>query len=416
MNIAVTIAAIRAYRPGRFVIGSGSLFIHLSVRALFQTVLFIQVARALGVDHYGAFVAVHALAILFVSLASFGAPALLVRDGARRPNAFVGAFGATLKVWIVAAPISAITAFTITVAFLPDTLPGHAVAAIVIAELICATMIEIISRAYQSQEQMSRMGAVITGLVVVRLLMFVTLTPIVEWTATSWAWAYLSASLLYTAGLMVFALHQLGRPAGKQASLSAMMRNGFPFAFAGSAQRIQAEANKPLLARLDSLAGAGAFAVAHRVSDLVLLPLTAMIETLRPRVYRDARPGWAVLQFGSLPLVAAIIGGAALFVSAPLLPRILGESYAAAVPAAQMLAGLPFMIVIRSLLTLLIVAASDPRHFVAIYGLGALTSIVLNAILIPHIGMSGAVVAAYCTEIILIGIQGVLLARHYSPH
>lgn len=412
MTFAGTASRVLAYRPGRFIRGSAFLFVSLAMRAAGLAALFVLLARELGPKGYGSFVAVQALAGLLAPLAGFGAQALMVREAARHPEALAALFGDVWRVWTITAPLLAIAALTAAITFLPGAMPVHAVAAIVVSEVLCATLVETVSRVHQSQDRMGRMGAVMTGLALTRLLTFVALSPLLTWTAVRWAWGYLFASLLYALALMVTTTRELGQPDHTSASFSMIIRGGFPFAFSGCAQRVQAEVNKPLLARLDSIVAVGSYTAAHRTVDILLLPLAAMLEVLSLRVYRAERPAQVLLQLGSAPLMAAIAGGIFLFTAAPLLPVILGESYAASAPVARMLAGLPFLIVVRLLLTMLIVAEGNTRQLIPIYGLGALTSIGLNVALIPYWGLMGAVCAAYSAEFMLITSQGVLLAAY----
>lgn len=412
MTIVGTASRVLSYRPGRFIRGSAFLLLNLTIRAAALAALLILLARQLGPAGYGAFVSVQALAGLIAPLAGLGAQTLLVREAARRPDALTGLFGDVWRVWAVTAPLLAIVAFVAIIVLLPNILPVHAVAAIVISEVLCATVVETISRAYQSQDRMGRMGAVMTWLVLARLLTFAAFSPLAGWTAANWAWGYLGASLIYTAALIIFALRELGWPGRTNMSLGTIIRRSVPFAFAASAQRAQTEVNKPLLARLDSIAAAGTYAAAHRTLDVLLLPLTALMETLWPRVCRDLNPGRVLLQLGCAPLTAAVAGGVALFAAAPLLPLALGKAFAAAVPAAQMLAVFPIFFVIRSLLTTLIIATGDSRHLILAYGLSALTSLAVNAALIPHLGLTGVVCATYAAEFTLIASQGVLLAAY----
>src|SRR3546814_18531870 len=65
--------------------------------------------------------------------------------------------------------------------------------------------------------------------------------------------------------------------------------SGLPFSMAAFATKLQAEFNKPILAHL-GFDLAGAYNVAQRASDLASMPLSALPESLWPRLYAQPNP------------------------------------------------------------------------------------------------------------------------------
>jgi O-antigen/teichoic acid export membrane protein len=175
--------------------------------------------------------------------------------------------------------------------------------------------------------------------------------------------------------------------------------------------RVQAEANKPLLAGLHTLTGAGVFSAAQRVTDVVVVPLTAAVEALLPRAYAAQRPLQTVLRIGIGPICIALLGGCFLFLLAPYAPLLLGASFIGAEAAIKTLALLPTLLVARLLLTVALAAHGSQRYFLSVYGAGAIISISATAWWVPIFGMNGAIAAAYVTELSLIALQGRQLVR-----
>lgn len=410
---AATLTKLLAWRPGGYLRASGVLFRWLALRTAAQTALFVLVARSMGADGYGALIAVMALAGVF-SFAGMGASAVLVRDGARQPERLPELTGDLLRMWLVTTPVFSVLALATNLLLLGGTLPAAAMAAIVLAEVACATAVDAIGRIYQSQDRVARMGLISSGLILARLATFVALMPLLDWTPARWAWGYLAGSALYLGVLALIQSRGPRRPRGSTSPIGSIARAGLPFAFAYAAQKVQAEINKPMLARISNTASAGALSAAQRFTDLLLLPVLAMLETLAPRAYRAPRPIATTFTLGLIPLATATAGGGALALSAQWIPRILGPSFDAAVPAVLMLAALPAVQVFRWLLGTAMTAVNLQRHFFFVHGVGALASVMLIAGLAPAFGITGAVGAAYGTETVLILVQGWLLLRNRS--
>lgn len=408
---AASLTKLLAWRPGGYLRASGALFGWLAVRTLAQTVLFVLVARTLGADGYGSLIAVMAIATLFAPLAGLGGQALLVRDGARHPENLPIHLGDALRLWALSVVPLSLLAYLACALLLPPTLPAYAVAAIVLADLAGTSLLDLLARTWQALQRMAGFGAVMAGLIVARLAVFCALLAFAPPSPAAWAVWYAAVTAAYVLLAGAAALRRFGTPRPSGMRFTRLATAGFPFAFAGSAMRIQAEANKPILARLDTMAGVGVFSAAQRVTDLVVLPLTAAVEAMMPRAYQVQRPVAALFRIGTAPLAIGILGGILLAIFAPALPTILGASFNDSVPVVQLLALLPAALVIRLILTIALAARGEQQHFLVAYGVGALISITATMFWVPMFGLAGAVAAAYATEFALIAVQGVFLAH-----
>ena len=406
---AASLTKLLAWRPGGYLRASGALFAWLAVRTLAQTVLFVLVARTLGADGYGSLIAVMAIATLFAPLAGLGGQALLVRDGARHPENLPTHLGDALRLWALSVVPLSLLAYLTCALLLPPTLPAYAVAAIVLADLASTSLLDLLARTWQALQRMAGFGAVMAGLIVARLAVFCALLAFAPPSPAAWAVWYAAVTAAYVLLTGAAALRRFGTPRPSDTPFTRLATAGFPFAFAGSAMRIQAEANKPILARLDTLAGAGVFSAAQRLTDVVILPLQAMLETLTPRALRAAAPARTVFTLGTPALMFAAGGGLMIAAAAPWLPVLLGASFGSAVTATRILAFFPILLAVRLLLGTVMTAQGEQRHFYGAYGLGAATSIIAAAALVPRLGANGAAIAAYAPEAVLIAFQGWIL-------
>jgi O-antigen/teichoic acid export membrane protein len=263
---------------------------------------------------------------------------------------------------------------------------------------------------------MGAFGAAMAGLIATRLLAFCALLAITRPTPNTWSVGYGAASIAYVAVAAAWAVRMCGRPRFSTASITALTASGFPFAFAASAMRVHAEANKPILARVDSIASAGVFGAAQRVTDLILLPIQAMVATLAPRAYcRHTLDARTVSQLGAPCFAVALSGGMLLFVAAPSLPIILGESFAATVGVVRLLAFLPCLATARMLLTTLLTAQNRQRAFYRIYLPGVGLGLVVTVSLTMKLNVLGAVLGAYVSEVTLIALQAKAAVWQWQP-
>ncbi len=356
-----------------------------------------------------------AVASFFAPLVGIGSIAVMVRDAARSPGDLPRHLGEALLVWMWSAPLILALAFVISVQLLPNALPPYAIGAIVIADVACTSLIELLARAYQAIGRTDRFGQIMASLVLARLAaLIITFAEEPRLTSSAWSLHYGAASALTLVLVIGITFYEIGCPQIPNRPLSHLIRSGFPFAFAGSAMRIQAEINKPIVGRLDSLMGVGVFSAAQRCTDMIQLPLTSLIDTLIPRVYQSSYPGKSTLKLGIFPLILAAIGGSALAAGADWLPWLLGPSFEQSIVVTRQLAALPALVVLRTLLAIVVGAHGQQHYFLPAYTIGALAAIALTSLWVPTYGMAGAVAAMYSTEALLVIFLGASLLRRHA--
>jgi len=400
-----------AWRPGGYLRASGTLFGWLALRTAAQTALFVLVARSMGAAGYGTLIAVMAVATFFAPLAGLGGQAVMLRDGARNPQQLAMHLGDALWLWAASVVPLCVLAFVACRLLVSPVLPAYSVAAIVLADVVGASLLEVLARTWQAAQRMAGFGATMTGLILARLAVFCALLAVTVPTPADWALWYGAITAAYLLAATLVVIRVFGRPRRSGISLSSLTAAGFPFAFAGSAVRVQAEANKPILARLDAMAGVGVFSAAQRVTELLLVPLQALLEALLPRAYRSTPSISTIFVLGAMPLSLAVAGGLVLMAGAHWLPVLLGESYAPSANVIRLLAFLPCLFVIRTLLTAVIVGRDGQTHLYWIYAAGAAAGASCTLLLVPSFGLTGAAIAAYGSEVAMIAFQSAILKK-----
>jgi O-antigen/teichoic acid export membrane protein len=394
-----------SWRPGRYLHNAGQLLGWLLLRALAQAAIVVMLSRLLGATDYGRFVAIVAVASFLIPFAGLGLSGLLLRDGARNPTAIDPLLAQSLRVWLASVIACAIAALGLAWIMLPQDMPWRAASALIVMEVASASMTDLLARSEQARHRIYQYGAINAGLPLVRLLALVTYAGVMEPTLAGWLWVYACVGGAYAAAIYA---HLRPKACAGASAPKLSIREGLPFVAAALSLRVQAEFNKPLLARagFDQAAYMG---IAQRATDLVSLPLMALQEALWPSLYAD-NEGHARLRKASLALVlVSILTGVALWFCAELVPLVLGKDFAAAIPAIHWIAWLPTLQLLRSFSNFQVVAAHRTNILGVSYVAGSLIAPSLMAVLIPPFALKGAIAAAYLGEVAIIATQQIML-------
>jgi len=288
---------------------------------------------------------------------------------------------------------------------LPHDVPWVATSALIVMEVASASMTDLLARSEQARHRISQYGAINAGLPFVRLLALVIYAGTTVPTLNGWLWFYACVGGTYAVAIYV---HLQPKEHSDTDARKLSIREGLPFVGAALSLRLQAEFNKPLLARIgfDQAAYMG---IAQRATDLVSLPLMALQEALWPRLYAD-NEGHARLRKASLALISlGILTGVALWLCAGLVPLVLGKDFILAVSAIRWIAWLPTLQLLRSFSNFQAVAAHRTGIVGVSYMIGSLAALCLMAELIPPFGLRGAIAAAYLSEMAIIATQQFML-------
>jgi O-antigen/teichoic acid export membrane protein len=417
MKVALILLFTRTlrWRPGDLMHHGSVLLVWMLLRAAAQTGIVVLLARQLGAQAYGQFVAIIAVASIFTPFVGLGLSNMVLRNAARDPVHeaiyFARAARWWWRSWLPCLAVAVIAAIVL----LPTGLPFAAVCAVVGAELLTASLVDLRARHQQAQQNTHAYGAINAGLPAIRLLAFGAFFVTIGKTgATDILWIYAASSLLYS--LLVW------RPASSQACSSntpglepMTVVSGLPFSLAAFAVKLQGEFNKPLLAQ-SGFGLAGTYNVAQRAVDMASLPLLALQESLWPRLYAQQNPLPQLRRTGLVLLVLALALGCALWLAAPLLPWLVGPSYESAVTVLRMLAWLPLLQVFRALLNFQAIHHGYMPLIGWACAIGAAVSVAGVMVLVPMLGMEGALLASYTAEAAMIAYLFVTIRQHVQRH
>ena len=400
------LSQLRGWRPGRYARASAALFGWLLARAAAQAFLVLLLARTLGPNAYGNYVAALAVASFFAPVAGLGLHGVILRDGARTPDALGELLGRALRLYWRALLVCWVLGSVIALVALPRAIPASLLVLLVGAEVTAGSLVEMLGRVDQALHRSAGFGAIMAGLALARLAALALWMMLGSLTAAGWIITYTATSTLYAAAVLWRARRQLRL--GDSAVIDwAMAAQGGPFAVGSLAMRLQGEFNKPVLAAIGPALAAN-LSLAQRAIDVASLPLVALQDALWSRLYASREPGRRLLRTGAPLLVLALLGGGALTALGPLLPRLLGHGFEATAHLLRWLAWLPALQLLRNLGNAHWIASGHAKHLTGIYAASTMAGMLATLLLVHRDGLAGAIAAIYATELVNLGAQSLL--------
>lgn len=379
-------------------------------RTFAQALVFLIVARELGVNEYGAYAAVLAIAGTLGGFSGMGTQMLMLRDVARDPSVFGVSWGRVITSIAMTAPLLFIVYALLAWLMLPPSISWGVVISIGVSELLFAPLLLACISAYQGHERIGRAARLVFMGVAPRALGAAALIPIAfvlpEGTRLLvWAVLYALAGLIAAVYALKSVRDDLGQ-AQSPVGVSGYLVEGVAFAFGGAALKLYLDIDKAMLARMSTLEAAGAYSAGSRLVDMSMVPLTAFLSATLPRFFRSGEVGAGkAIEYGfkilPLPLLYAAVIGVLMFSLAKWLPLLLGTDYQVAIEALRWLAWLPLVGLPRLMLQSLLIGADKQRAVVMVLAMGGVSNILLNLWLIPVLNWRGAVLATYTAEIFM---------------
>ncbi|SFF60710.1 Membrane protein involved in the export of O-antigen and teichoic acid [Fontimonas thermophila] len=395
------------------------------IRTGLQAALLVVIARALGPHHYAALTALFGIAMAVATLSAGGAAVVMVREVAAQRRSLTQAWTQALGCLLVSAPPLSLLAIGLAIGLTPPDTDRWAIAAICVAEVVLTPWCTISAASFQAAAAMRSYAALLALPAAVRLMagfLLLALAPAAEHALQTWALLHVLACALAAMLCHAFARHRHG-PLGP-ISVSALwdeLRSGWGFAAGGTAQATYATVDKVMVLRLCESTQAGAYAIATRLMELATIPAWSASAALAPRLFGLAPPPrWQAPALVIGPALVAAMGVALLGAS---IPWLFGPAYQQAAHLTALLAGMPAIIALRIYLQLRLNTGGRQTAAASGLAIGACLNLGFNAVLLPRIGVYGAVLALLCTEAAVIVLMAITLRanrisllNHRHPH
>lgn len=366
------------------------------LRILAQAFYFIYIARALGVDQYGAFVGAASLVAIVFPFSALGAGDLLVKNVSRNPALFNTYWGNSLLLTLVTGSALTVGVTAASFLILPQSIPKVLVFTIAIADLFFFRLTTSAGQAFQAFLKLDKtalLNIVPNALRAFAAILFTKLST--NPSVTEWSYYYLISS--FFAALLSFLLVQflLGSPKPSLSVIQGEMTEGAYFSVSLSAQTIYNDIDKTMLARLSTLEATGIYAAAYRIIDVAFVPVRSLLAATYANFFKSGSSGikgTLALSKRMLPksTFLGLISALGLFFGAPIVPRILGEEYSNSVDAIRWLALIPLIKSIQYFGADTLTGAGFQKLRSVAQLLTAGLNVILNLYLIPIYSWLGA--------------------------
>ena len=366
------------------------------LKIVVQAAYFVLIARSLGARGYGAFVGVVALSAIVAPFATWGSGFLVIKHVSRKPGAFAEYWGRALTTTGIASSVLTFGILAISRLVLPGSVSIMVLLLVALSDVVFGALLEISGQAFQAFQVLKRTAQLQMLPSIVKLAGAIVLVALpVHVSPVEWAAVYFVASACSAIVGLRLLRRELGRAKPVLPARDWEYREGFYFAVGISTQSVYNDIDKTMLARLSTLSATGIYAAAYRIIDVAVIPVRSVAYSTYTRFFKEGERGidgasayasrlrpWAWL-YG----VAVAIG---LYLTAPLLPVLLGQQFGEAVPALRWLSLLPLMKGL-SYLGANVLSGADRQGVRSAMQAGvAGFNVLINLWIIPRFGWRGA--------------------------
>lgn len=389
----------------------------MGLRTVLQGGVFIIVASNLGITDYGAYVAVLALSVALGNLSGLGVNTVMLRHVASNPSDFSTEWGKTLASIGLTLPPLIITLLSVGFFLLPQEISTAVILMVGVSEL-CFSPLAIagLSAAQAHNDTINTARFIIVPAIPRFIASTLLLIPEASTEITDpllfWAILHSAASSISAGYILWTAHHVFGKPSlpSQLTCVFSAIRSGTLFWGANVIGKVYSDTDKIMLARLASLTDAGAYSAAHRIIEFALIPINSLVIASTSDFFRAGKNSGGALAIArsviTIPLAFCLAIAPIIYISADLIPALIGESYAAAILPLKLLALLPAISLPRLLLQAVLAAEYMAKQVLAALGCGTLIVITLNFLLIPSLGWQAPIIATYSAEIIMTALMG----------
>jgi len=243
--------------------------------------------------------------------------------------------------------------------------------------------------------------------------------------ASAWQWAIGSLAVSGLSACVAFAMvtRFFGLPSFSPSLLIRHSGEGLVFAVSGSTTSVYNDIDKVVLSHFGMNQANGIYSMAYRVVNIGSMPVMSVAGAALPRFFREGVKGVSATVSMARALlkrtaVMGIVISAAMFVCAPIIPHLVGKSYAESVSALRWLCLIPFFRCFHLSAGDAIAGAGLQKFRLVSQSIAAGGNLLLNLYLIPRYSWYGAAWASLATDGAL-GIMNwlalILLSRRPAP-
>jgi O-antigen/teichoic acid export membrane protein len=331
----------------RLVKDTASLTVGQFLRLVLQAIYFVTIARSLGPQQYGAFIAMAAMVAVVAPFAGMGGSNILMKN-VSKDRSLLGLYWGNGLLLILTSGLCFSGLILLCGPFFVGRGLTIALFLICVSDLILARIVDLASFAFAAIDQMGESAKLNVYIGLARLGGVLVLVATVKHPdVRQWTVAYVAGSL----ASFVYSFIRVTSIAEIRINLALMKKEiteSSYFAVSGSATTIYNDIDKTMLARLSDFASTGIYGAAYRLIDVSMAPVRAMTAAAYPEFFRRGHHGPKATEEYAQQLMkgAAFFGFPiflCLFIGAPILPHVLGNGFRSSVEATRWLAVIPLL-------------------------------------------------------------------------
>jgi len=393
----------------------GWIFLGQGLSYFFQAAYFILLGRLLGSTEYGIYMGAVAFAAIFSQYSTLGSQYVFLQYVSPDHTKFSHYWGN-----ILVATISLGTLFT---TFL--TLVGpHIVRfyspmmflCVAAGDCLCMQIVTATAYVFQAFEKM-RITAILNVLTnLLRVILASTLLICLRHaSAFQWAAAALVISVCAVSVALALVRRRFGKPTFSPSLLKKRSGEGLVYALSSSAGNVYTDFDKVLLGHFGMNAANGIYSMAFKAVYVFCMPIVSIHNAAFPRIFQRGNLGASgtsayVLRILKRTAPLSLLMAVILWVTAPILPHLLGPSFAESTVALRWLCSLPFTRAFQLSAGDALTGAGLQRYRLGTQVVAALLNLGMCLYLIPRHGWLGAAWASVATDGTLAAMNwGVLL-------
>lgn len=385
------------------------LFAGQGLSFVLQGFYFIVLARLLGTTQYGLLAGAVALVTVVSQYSSLGSGLLFLRYVSPDHTRFRMYWGNVLISIFLLGGLLAVALrlsgrWFVGAASVPLLLP------IAIGDCLFQQFSTCAGQVFQTFEKMKFSTALILLSSIFRCALAVGMLLVLgKASAREWAIGSLAVSSVSACIAFAIVTRFFGLPFFSPSLFMKRSAEGFVFAISGSTTAVYNDIDKVVLSRFGMNQANGIYSMAYRVVNIGTMPIMSIVSAAFPSFFRAGVKGIAA----TVPMarrllrrtaVLGVVISAGLFLCAPVIPHLVGKSYADSVSALRWLCLIPLFRCFHLSAGDAIAGAGQQKFRLISQSTAAVGNLLMNLYLVPRYSWQGAAWASLGTD----GVLGIM--------
>jgi O-antigen/teichoic acid export membrane protein len=382
---------------------AGWSFAGQGLSIVMQGAFFIVIARLMGSTNYGIYTAAFALVSIVSQFSSLGSGYVFLRHVSADRNKFPEYWGNILVTTFGFGSVLVVLLAFVGKYFFTGV-QASLIVFIAVGDTICQQLISTLGQVFQTYEKLRVTATLTVALNAMRLAAaLVMLFTMRHANAYQWAAASMAASILVTSYALFRVCRDYGLPKLKRTTLFGNVGEGIAFSMSGSTTSIYNDLDKALLGHFGMNTANGIYTMAYRVLNICTTPITSIHNATFPRFFQLGVGGATkTIPFAKQVLKKTvwigILAAVGMFVTAPLIPHVVGKGFAESTSALRWLCLIPLFRCFHLSAGDALAGSGYQNYRLATRVVACVANLGLNLWLIPQYSWLGAAWASLATD------------------